>query len=60
MLSNVIILYQPLGTWAQWLVVHRATFTVHQIVQKSIRNRYLKVAPFEPPFKTILETNLLT
>ena len=27
MLSNVTILYQPLGPWAQWLVVHRATFT---------------------------------
>ena len=27
MLSNVTILYQPLGTRAQWLVVHRATFT---------------------------------
>ena len=33
---------------------------LHQMLQKSIRNRYLKVAPFEPPFKTILETNLLT
>ena len=33
---------------------------LHQIVQKSIRNRYLKVTPFKPPFKTILETNILT
>ena len=33
---------------------------LHQILEKCCRDRYLKVTPFEPPFKTILETNLLT
>ena len=33
---------------------------LHQILEKCCWDRYLKVAPFEPPFKTILESNLLT
>ena len=49
MLSNVTILYQPLGTWAQWLVVHRATFT------SNTREMLLRPIPENVTIRTAFE-----
>ena len=57
MLSNVTILYQPLGPRRTAALVHRATFTSN--TREMLRRPIPESGTIRTAFKTILETNIL-